>query len=46
MLLDIYENAKGDNPEEKINSMRRALYAENKDEINEQKRENYAENKE
>lgn len=46
LFLDIYENAEGDNPEEKINSMRRALYAENKDEINEQKRENYAENKE
>ena len=46
LFLDIYENAKGDTPEEKINSMRRALYAENKDEINEQKRENYAENKE
>lgn len=46
LFLDIYENAKGDNPEEKINSMRRALYAGNKDEINEQKRENYAENKE
>lgn len=45
-FLDIYENAKGDNPEEKINSMRRALYAENKDEINEQKRENYAATKE
>lgn len=46
LFLDIYENAKGDTPEEKINSMRRALYAENKDEINEQKQENYAENKE
>ena len=46
LFLDIYENAEGDNPEEKINSMRRALYAENKDEINEQKRENYAANKE
>ena len=46
LFLDIYENAKGDNPEEKINSMRRALYAENKDEINMQKRENYAANKE
>lgn len=46
LFLNIYENAEGDNPEEKINSMRRALYAENKDEINEQKRENYAANKE
>lgn len=46
LFLDIYENAEGDNPEEKINSMRRALYTENKDEINEQKRENYAANKE
>lgn len=46
LFLDIYENAEGDNPEEKINSMRRALYAENKDKINEQKRENYAANKE
>lgn len=46
LFLNIYENAEGNNPEEKINSMRRALYAENKDEINEQKRENYAANKE
>ena len=46
LFLDIYENAEGDNQEEKINSMRRALYAENKDEINGQKRENYAANKE
>ena len=46
LFLDIYENAEGDNPMEKINSMRRDLYAENKEEINEQKRENYAENKE
>lgn len=46
LFLDIYENAEGDNPEEKINSMRRTFYAENKDEINEQKRENYAANKE
>lgn len=46
LFLDIYANAEGDNPEEKINSIRRALYAENKDEINKQKRENYAENKE
>lgn len=46
LFLDIYENAEGDNQMEKINSMRRALYAENKEEINDQKRENYAENKE
>ena len=35
---EMYENAEGSTPQEKINSMRRAQYAENKAEINEQKR--------
>lgn len=36
--LRMYEDAEGLTPEEKINAMRRALYAENKDRINGQKR--------
>ena len=40
--LAMYENAEGDTPREKINAMRRELYAENKDRINEQKRSAYA----
>ena len=35
MILD---NAEGDDLEEKLNSIRRANYARNKEEINEQKR--------
>ena len=38
---EMYENAEGDTWEEKLNSMRRANYAENADEINAQKREAY-----
>ncbi len=34
----MYDAAEGDTPDEKINSMRRAHYAEHKDEINAQKR--------
>lgn len=41
----MYENAEGDTPQEKINSMRRAQYEENKDEINAKKRAAYAEQK-
>lgn len=35
---EIYDNAEGHGYKEKINSMRRANYADNKDQINEQKR--------
>lgn len=35
---EMYYGAEGRTPEERINSMRRAQYAENKDKINEQKR--------
>ena len=38
----MYENAEGNTPKEKINSMRRANYEKNKDEINAQKRAAYA----
>lgn len=38
----LYDNAEGDNWREKMNSMRREHYAENKDRINEQKRVAYA----
>jgi len=44
--LEIYENAEGNTPEEKINSIRAKYRAENKDKINAQKRANYALNKE
>lgn len=43
---EIYDDADGSRWQDKLNSMRRDLYAENKDEINEQKREAYAERKE
>ena len=39
---DMYYGAEGDTPQEKINSMRRMKYQENKDVINAQKRANYA----
>lgn len=39
----MYYDADGKTPKERINAMRRELYAENKDEINAQKREAYAE---
>lgn len=42
----MYEDAEGDTMEEKLNSMRRDAYAENKDEINAQKRDAYALRKE
>ena len=41
--LEIYENAEGNTPEEKINSIRAKYRAENKDKINAQKRAAYAE---
>ena len=40
--LDMYENAEGDNWKDKVNSMRRADYAANRDAINAQKRAAYA----
>ena len=40
--LEMYQDADGAKPNEKINSMRRQMYARNKDEINEQKRAAYA----
>lgn len=43
--LDMYNDAEGSTYEEKLNSMRRAQYAENKDRINAQKRAAYAERK-
>lgn len=39
----LYDNAEGDNWREKMNSMRREHYAENKERINEQKRIEHAE---
>lgn len=39
---DMYYGAEGDTPQDKINSMRRAQYAENKDAINERKKIVYA----
>lgn len=39
--LNMYENADGGTPKEKINAMRREFYAENKEEINAQKRSAY-----
>ena len=42
----MFDNAEGDTQEEKLNSMRREAYAENKDEINAQKRDAYAIRKE
>ena len=39
---DLYDDADGRSAQDKINSIRRDLYAENKDKINEQHRERYA----
>lgn len=43
--LEIYENAEGNTPDEKINSIRAKYRAENRDKINAQKRANYSLNK-
>lgn len=43
--LQMYEDAEGDTWQEKVNSMRREQYAENRERINEQKRAAYAERK-
>jgi hypothetical protein len=42
----MYQNAEGSTPQEKVNSMRRIQYQENKEEINEQHRETYEARKE
>lgn len=42
---EMYQDAEGSSPRDKINSMRRDIYAENKDSINAQRRERYAERK-
>ena len=44
--LDMYEDADGRKPKDKINAMRREIYDQNKDEINAQKRDNYEKRKE
>lgn len=44
--LDMYENADGSTPQERINALRREFYAKNKETINEQKRSAYAKRKE
>lgn len=44
--LEMYQNAEGDTWQDKVNSMRRIQYQENKDKINAQKRANYKEKKE
>lgn len=44
-LFDKYYNADGDTPTDKINSLRREIYAKNKDAINAQKRVAYAKKK-
>lgn len=40
--LEMYNNAEGDSPKDKVNSLRRIDYAKNKDAINAAKRNNYA----
>ena len=42
VYLDMYRNADGNTPQERINALRREFYAENKELINEQKRDAYA----
>lgn len=39
--LEMYEDADGRKPKDKINAMRREFYEQNKEEINAQKRDNY-----
>lgn len=40
--LDMYYDAEGNTPQERINALRREFYAKNKEDINEQKRSAYA----
>lgn len=42
---DLYYGAEGNTPQERLNSMRREFYAENKERINEQKRDAYQKRK-
>ena len=42
VYLDMYYDAEGNTPKERINALRREFYAENKETINEQKRSAYA----
>ena len=44
--LDMYDDADGNSPKERINALRREFYAKNKETINEQKRSAYAKRKE
>ena len=44
--LAMYESAEGSTPDEKINAMRREIYAKNAEEINAQKRSNYEKRRE
>lgn len=44
--LEMYNDADGSKPKDKINSMRRDFYEKNKEDINEQKRSNYEERRE
>lgn len=46
LYKDMYYDAGGDTPKERINALRRQFYAENKELINEQKRNAYAAKKE
>ena len=46
MYLDMYYDADGSTPEQRINALRREFYADNKDVINAQKRSAYAKRKE
>lgn len=43
---EMYDDAEGRKPKDKINSMRRMIYQENKERINEQKRDAYEKSKE
>lgn len=43
---ELFADAEGDTEEERVNSVRRMIYQENKDRINEQKRSNYEKSKE
>ena len=44
--LNMYDNADGNTPKQRINALRREFYADNKEIINEQKRSAYAKRKE
>lgn len=44
--LEMYQNAEGDSPDQKIDALRRQFYAENREKINAQKRAAYAKRRE